>query len=156
MISCNNNKIYYFHLFLVVCFVTSVLSLSSSEACDSTSYDDNNATLEQPVAVVSPSLPSKDDECLAATPPETQEELINFPYSSNHDEGVNRLLELANAQVKWLENDHHQGYVATDKMEIQPVDDISSSLGWFATTDISKNTVLMKIPRSSILSAGKC
>ncbi len=75
---------------------------------------------------------------------------------------------LAEAQIGWLEE--KGGEFASDKMRILPLHNVtpdasedvdsctlkqkSTELGIFATQNILKDTVLMKIPRSTLLTAG--
>jgi hypothetical protein len=72
-----------------------------------------------------------------------------------------RLMELAYAQIDWLEQEH-KGMFAKDIIQIKPVDQdgqdqlqTDTLLGLFASQNIKKDTVLMKIPRSVLLTAGE-
>jgi hypothetical protein len=73
-----------------------------------------------------------------------------------------RLVELAQAQIHWLEQEH-KGMFDQDKIHFKPVDQDNNGqlqtdtilLGLFASQDIPKDTVLMKIPRSILLTGGE-
>jgi hypothetical protein len=78
------------------------------------------------------------------------------------------VLQLAEAQIRWLEE--RGGEFASDKMRILPLHNVTPNaseaadpctlkqknieLGIFATQNIVKDTILMRIPRSSLLTAG--
>jgi len=77
-------------------------------------------------------------------------------------------LILGEAQIEWLEE--RGGEFASDKMRILPLHNVTPNaseaadpctlkqknieLGIFATQNIVKDTILMRIPRSSLLTAG--
>jgi hypothetical protein len=81
------------------------------------------------------------------------------------------LLEAAYGQIQWMEQ--RGGSFAHDQIEVRPTmvrnnpngsatasgdDDAAENglLGYFATQDIPQNTILMRIPRSILITAGKC
>jgi hypothetical protein len=133
--------------------------------------DASSSSLAGAAATASPSKSSK--ECLVVTEHEpgvvttSETDQIVAPSLGRVDESTTpavstaRLLELAYAQIVWLEQEH-KGMFAKNMIQIKPVDHDDQDqlqtdilLGLFASQNITKGTVVMKIPRSVLLTAGK-
>jgi hypothetical protein len=140
---------------------------TEQQQCESSSYADDTMA-------ASPSKSSK--ESLMVTEQESEvtsmsgtEKNTLSPNLGHHDDDDDdeiqlEQLQLAYAQIDWLENDH-QGMFAREMIQIKPVDQqdhnnndqlrTDTLLGLFAKKDIPKDTVLMKIPRSMLLTGGE-